>query len=175
MRLGREMARLFADERGGFFDTGSDASGTVIRPKDLFDNAVPSGNSAASDLLLRLAALSGDRSLEDAATGFLRLIAPALEQAPSGFGNALCAADRAVGGSIEIAVVGSDAWQLVETAWAPYLPNRVMASASEGSDEPALLRDRHPVDGKSAAYVCRNFACELPVTDPATLRDQLTG
>ncbi|TML78322.1 MAG: thioredoxin domain-containing protein, partial [Actinobacteria bacterium] len=99
MQLGREILRLFADERGGFFDTGSDVSQIVVRPKDLFDNAVPSGNSSASDLLLRLAALSGDGNLDEAAQGFLRLIAPALEQAPGGFGNALSAADRAVGGS----------------------------------------------------------------------------
>ncbi|HLW16409.1 MAG TPA: thioredoxin domain-containing protein, partial [Actinomycetota bacterium] len=105
-RLGREIMRLFADERGGFYDTGSDASQTVVRPKDLFDNAVPSGNSAAADLLLRLAALSGDRAFEAAATRFLELIAPALEQAPGGFGNALSALDRALGGSLEIAVVG---------------------------------------------------------------------
>src|SRR5439155_2601229 len=91
MRLGRDIIRLFADERGGFFDTGTDAGQTVVRPKDLFDNAVPSGNSSASDLLLRLAALSGDASLEHAANGFHRLIAPALEQAPGGLGNALSA------------------------------------------------------------------------------------
>ena len=172
LRLGREIQRLFSDERGGFYDSGADASQTIVRPKDLFDNAVPSGNSTASDLLLRLAALSGDGTLEEAATGFLRLLAPALEQAPGGFGNALAALDRAVSGSVEIAIIG-DSEPLSETAWAPYLPNRVLAGGPEGTDEPALLQGRGLVGGKAAAYVCRNFVCELPVSDPDALRAQL--
>ena len=172
MRIGREIIRLFADERGGFYDTGADASQTAVRPKDLFDNAMPSGNSSASDLLLRLAALSADASLEDAANGFERLIAPALEQAPGGFGNALSALDRALGGSIEIALVG-DSEELRQAAWRPYVPNRVLASGGEGTTDPALLEGRMLVQGEPAAYICRNFTCELPVTDPSGLNEQL--
>ena len=175
MRLGREIIRLFADERGGFFDAGADADSTVVRPKDLFDNAVASGNSAAADLLLRLAALSGDATLEETATGFLRLISPVLEQAPGGFGNALCALDRGLGASLEIAIVGEPnaARALLETAWEPYIPNRVIAAAAGPSDDPALLKDRATVDGKPAAYVCRDFVCELPVTDTTSLTKRL--
>jgi uncharacterized protein len=176
MRLGREIVRLFADERGGFFDTGSDVAQGIVRPKDLFDNAVPSGNSAASDLLLRLAALSGDASLEEAATGFLRLLAPALKQAPSGFGQALSALDRALGRAVEIAVVGDlsspEARALLETAWGRFLPNRVMAGGPEGTEEPALMRARTPRGGPTA-YVCESFACMEPVTDPQRLAAQL--
>jgi uncharacterized protein YyaL (SSP411 family) len=166
MRLGREIVRLFADERGGFFDTGLDVAQGVVRPKDLFDNAVPSGNSAASDLLLRLAALSGEAALEEAATGFLRVLAPALKQAPSGFGQALSALDRALGRAVEIAVVGDleAAQPLLDVAWGSYMPNRVMAAGSEGSEEPALLRARAAKDGLATAYVCQNFVCLLPVT-----------
>src|SRR5439155_25686740 len=138
--------------RGGFVGTGTDSGQTAVRPKDLFDNAVPSGNSSASDLLLRLAALSGDASLEHAANGFHRLIAPALEQAPGGFGNALSALDRALGGSIEIALVG-DSEELTQAAWRPYVPNRVLASGPEGSTGPPLLKGRTLVQGKPAAYV----------------------
>jgi uncharacterized protein YyaL (SSP411 family) len=174
MRLGGEIIRLFADESGGgFYDTGKDASQTVVRPKDLFDNAVPAGNSAASDLLLRLSALSGERDLEDAATGFLRLIAPAVEQAPGGFGNALCAIDRETGGSLEIAIIGSDSRALLETAWEPYVPNRVLAASDAPSDQPPLLKHRTSLEGTPTAYVCRNFVCELPVTDVAALTERL--
>ncbi|MGZ4214081.1 MAG: thioredoxin domain-containing protein [Actinomycetota bacterium] len=172
MRLGREILRLFPDgANGGFYDTGADVAQGVVRPKDLFDNAVPSGNSAASELLLRLAALSAEGELEDAAAGFLRTVAPALRQAPGGFGNALCAVDRALGRSVEIAVVGdlSEARGLLETAWGRYLANRVMAAGPEGTEEPALLRERTAIDGKAAAYVCERFACKMPVTDPAQL------
>src|SRR5439155_18641428 len=138
--------------------TGSDIAQGIVRPKDLFDNAVPSGNSAASDLLLRLAALSGDASLEEAATRFLRTVSPALRQAPGGFGQALSALDRALGRAVEIAVIGDVASQearaLLETSWRRYLPNRVMAAGPEGSEEPALLRARATIDGAPAAYVC---------------------
>jgi uncharacterized protein len=178
MRLGREIVRLFADERGGLYDTGSDVAQGIVRPKDLFDNAVPSGNSAASDLLLRLAALSGDASLEEAATGFLRLLAPALKQAPSGFGQALSALDRALGRAVEIAVVGDldslEARALLDTAWRPYLPNRAMAAGPEGTVEPPLMRARAAKNELPAAYVCENFACKEPVTEPADLAKQLT-
>ena len=107
--------------------------------------------------------------------GFLRLIAPALEQAPGGFGNALSAADRAVGGSIEVAVVGDQtaARPLLEAAWRPYVPNRVLAAGPAGTADPALLAGRTLVGGAAAAYVCRNFTCELPVTDPNPLSEQL--
>jgi uncharacterized protein len=176
MRLGREILRLFGDARGGFYDTGSDVAQGIVRPKDLFDNAVPSGNSAASDLLLRLAALSGDASLEEAAMGFLRTVSPALQQAPGGFGQALSALDRALGRAVEIAVVGNleAARPLLHAAWGAYLPNRVMAAGPEGSEEPALLRARTTRDDIPTAYVCESFACKQPVTEPADLAKQLS-
>jgi uncharacterized protein YyaL (SSP411 family) len=175
--LAREMITLFADPEGGFFDTGSDVSQGIVRPKDLFDNATPSGNSTASDVLLRLAALSGDRTLEEAAMGFLRLIAPAMTHSSGGFGNALSALDRTLSRSVEIAVVGdlgdADARALLETAWGRYIPNRVMAAGPAGSTEPALLKQRTQLDGSATAFVCESFVCRLPVNDPAGLKELL--
>jgi len=175
--LSREMMTLFADPAGGFFDTGSDVSQGIVRPKDLFDNATPSGNSSASEVLLRLAALSGVSTFEEAAMGFLRLIAPALTHSPGGFGNALSALDRALGRSVEIAVVGDlhdeGMRALLDTAWEPYLPNRVIAAGVEGTTEPPLLEDRPPVNGGATAFVCENFACKMPVTEAAELANLL--
>src|SRR5439155_750980 len=120
---------LFADqERGGFFQTGSDAGELVVRPKDLYDNAVPSGNSAAAEALLRLALFTGEGRYEDAAIAALRLVRGVMRSAPGGFGETLCALDLYLGPSHEVAIVGdpdaSDTRALVdEVLRAHWRPN----------------------------------------------------
>ncbi len=180
--LADDMLRLFRDEaNGGFFQTGSDAEELVVRPKDLYDNAVPSGNSAAALVLLRLARFTGDAEYEEAAMGALRLGADGMRRAPSGFGHALCALDFAVGPVREVAIVGDpgadDTNALVRVVRERYRPNVVVAGAAPDDAEAAeaipLLRDRPQVDGKATAYVCERFACKLPVTEPDDLRRQL--
>jgi uncharacterized protein len=181
--LAGEMLRLFRDEEdGGFFTTGSDAEALVIRPKDLYDNAVPSGNSVAADMLQRLAWLTGDAGYEDAATSAIKVVRDVLARAPSGFGYALCALDRYVGPGREVAIVGepSDAatQALVnEVTVKRFVPNVALAVASPrdqaARDAIALLQDRPQRDGRATAYVCRRFVCQLPVTDPAELATQL--
>ncbi len=107
MTLADELIRLFRDdERGGFFQTGSDAEELVLRPKELYDNATPSGNSVAADVLLRLALFTGDAGYEHAGVSALRLIRDAMAGAPTGFGHALCALDLYVGPSNEVAIIG---------------------------------------------------------------------
>ncbi|HWC31845.1 MAG TPA: hypothetical protein VG709_01800 [Actinomycetota bacterium] len=177
--LADDLLRLFHDgDGGGFFQTGIDAERLVLRPKELFDNAVPSGNSAAAEVLLRLAFLTGEGSYESAAVSALRLVRDYLERAPTGFGNALAALDRYVGPSKEIAIVGDlasdEAGDLVETVWREYRPKIVMAAGSpDRGDVVPLLADRTTVDGGPAAYVCERFACRMPVSDPEALTAQL--
>ena len=180
--LADDLLRLFRDEvNGGFFLTGSDAEDLVVRPKDLYDNAVPSGNSAAASVLLRLARFTGEASYEEAALSALRLVLDGMRRAPTGFGHALCALDFAVGPVKEVAIVGDpandDTIALVGVVRERYRPNVVLAVAAPGDADAAeaipLLRDRPQVDGKATAYVCERFACKLPVTEPADLRSQL--
>jgi hypothetical protein len=178
-RLVEGAIGLFGDESGaGFFDTGSDAERLVVRPKDVFDNAVPAGNSAMADVLLRLAALTGDAALTERAWGMLRALAPAMSQAPAGFGHLLGALDFALSRTKQIAIstsdpTGSDAHRMAEVVWGRYLPNRVLAvGATEASAVP-LLRDRPVRDAVATAYVCERFVCFAPVTDPDTLAVQL--
>jgi hypothetical protein len=180
--LADDMLRLFRDEsNGGFFQTGSDAEQLVVRPKDLYDNAVPSGNSAAAFVLLRLARLTGDAAYEDAAMSALRLVADGMRRAPTGFGHALCALDFAVGPVKEVAIVGDpgaeETTALVGVVRERYRPNVVVAVAAPGDADAAeaipLLRDRPQKDGKATAYVCERFTCKLPVTEPKDLRAQL--
>ena len=181
--LAEELERLFADpDRGGFFQTGADVDALVIRPKELYDNAVPSGNSAAADVLLRLSLLTGDADLERRGLSSIRLLRDALGRAPTAFGHALCALDLYLGPSSEVAIVGEaddrDTRALVdEVVGARFLPNTVVAIAAPddraASEAVPLLRDRPQVDGRPTAYLCRRFACRLPVTSPEDLAAQL--
>jgi uncharacterized protein YyaL (SSP411 family) len=180
--LADEMVRLFADrDRGGFFQTGSDAEELIVRPKDLMDNAVPSGNSSAADLLQRLALLTGDAEYERLGVSALRLVRDLMERAPTGMGNALCALDLYLGPSREVAVVGeldSDAARaLVDVVWRRYLPNVVVAASAPedqaAAEAVALLAGRGVVDGRAAAYVCERFVCKRPTSEPAELESLL--
>jgi uncharacterized protein YyaL (SSP411 family) len=177
-----ELLGLFHDpEGGGFFQTGSDQERLVVRPKDLFDNAVPSGNSVAAEVLQRLALLTGETSYEAAATSALRLTRDLMARAPTGLGHALGALDLNLSASREVAVIGDPAAEdtaaLLREVWGRFLPNAVLAAAAPGDAEAAaavpLLRDRPALDGRAAAYVCERFACRRPVADPAELAEQL--
>ena len=182
-RLAAGLRRLFLDEeRGGFFQTGSDAETLVIRPKELYDTATPGGNSAAADVLLRIAHLTGDPEDERAAVSALRLVRQAMAAAPTGFGQALSALDLYVSGAREIAVIGDPSAPATraltdEVTVKRFLPNHVLAVADpeDGVSRQTvpLLKDRVAIDGLPTAYVCERFSCKLPVTDPAALLDQL--
>jgi uncharacterized protein YyaL (SSP411 family) len=182
-RLVQDLVRLFADpERGGFFQSGADVDALVIRPKELSDNAVPSGNSAAAEVLQRMALLTGNQELEQTGVSAIRLVRNVLGRAPTGFGHALSALDLYLGPSLEVAIIGSPddpaARALADEIFAArFLPNTVVAIAAPGDAEAAeavaLLRGRPQVDGLPTAYVCRRFACRLPVTGSKELADQL--
>ena len=179
-----ELVRLFLDEQaGGFFQTGSDAERLVVRPKELYDNAVPSGNSAAAEALLRMSMFTGEARYEEPAVSAIRLVRDVLIQAPTAFGHALSALDLLLGPRREIAIVGDPAEEstrslINEVVRERYLPNAVLAVAAPtelvaAADPPPLLRGRATIDGAATAYVCQRFSCRAPVTDAATLAKQL--
>ncbi|MDP8955378.1 MAG: thioredoxin domain-containing protein [Actinomycetota bacterium] len=174
-----DILALFRDtERGGFFETGSDAESLVVRPKELFDNAVPSGNSAAALVLQRLALLTGEQDYERAGVSALRLVRDFAVRSPTGFGQALAALDFYLSPVREVAIVGApeedDTKGLVAELHGRFLPNVVLAVAAPGDDgDVELLRDRPTRDGKATAYVCERFVCQQPVTEAEELRKQL--
>jgi uncharacterized protein len=178
------LVELFLDaERGGFFQTGSDDDPLVLRPKELYDNAVPSGNSVAADVLQRVALLSGELDREQIGVSAIRLVRDVLGRAPTAFGHALCALDLYLGPSREVAIVGDPVDErtrslVYEVHGARFLPNAVVAIGEprdeEATEAVALLRDRPQVGGRPTAYVCERFACRLPVTKPGDLAAQLT-
>ena len=177
--LADDMLRLFWDDTiDGFYDTGQDHERLIVRPRNLFDNAVPCGSSVAIETLLRLAELTGEPAYETRATAALRPMADLLGRHPSGFGRFLCALDFQLGPRVEVALVGAVAdglQSLVDEVFGRFLPNRVVAGLVGGDARGRLplLESREAVGGKATAYVCRNFTCDLPATDRQTLARQL--
>jgi uncharacterized protein YyaL (SSP411 family) len=180
--LADAILRLFWDESvGGFFDTGADHERLIVRPRNLYDNAVPCGSSVAVEVLFRLAALTGEERYERHALAALRPMADLMSRHPTAFGRFLCALDFHLGPRVEIALVAptkvEETAPLAEEVFGRWLPNLVAAGMVSGHREGAagvpLLEGRAAIDGKATAYVCRNYACELPVTDRAALAKQL--
>jgi uncharacterized protein YyaL (SSP411 family) len=180
-RLADDLIGLFHDEAGGgFYQTGSDATDLLMRPKELFDNAVPAGNSVAAEVLLKLSMCTGDAEYERLAVSALQAARDLLAKAPSAFGYALGALDLHLSKSKEIAIVGEPGAErdaLIAAVRTRYLPNVVVAVAAPDDADAAaavpLLAGRSAVGGRPAAYVCEGFVCRLPVTSPDDLEAQL--
>ncbi len=167
--LGVALER-FPAEGGGFHDTADDAEQLVARPRDPADNASPSGSSAMVHALSMYAAVTGSGRHRDAAEQALAAVAAIAERVPRFAGWSLAAAVPMLDGPEEIAVVGPagpdrDALAL---AARKRLGAVVVVADGPGEDIP-LLVGRTALDGRAAAYVCRGFVCERPVTDPSAL------
>ena len=181
-RLADGMIGLFWEESEGvFYDTGRDHEALLVRPRELFDNAIPCGTSVAVEVLLRLALLTGEEGYRTRASQALRSMGPLLAQYPSGMGRWLAALDFYLHQPKEIALVGSRedpaTKALLEVVYNRYLPNKVVAGTDEedpmGSHPLPLLRYRARVQGQPAVYVCESYVCQLPVTEPEALARQL--
>ncbi len=173
-----EMIALFADNtQSGFYDTGSDHEELVARPRDIMDNATPAGNSVATEVLLKLAAYTGDEQYRQRADDYLSALADVIVQHPSAFGEVLAALDFALSPVKEIAIVGdlrsADCRDLLAAVNERYLPNSVLAAAfptdMESMQAIPLLENRPMKDDRATAYVCQNFTCLAPVTTPEEL------
>ncbi len=167
------LTRFADDERGGFFSTAADHEALIARRKEIGDHPIPSGNSAAALGLLRLSALSGERSYAEAAESVFRLFARPAAQHPQSFAHLLRAIDFHLSPTKEVALIGEDLTELAATVRAGFRPHLVLAGGPEDSTEPLLLRDRPSVDGKPTAYVCERFACKQPVADASSLTSLL--
>ncbi len=178
--LADQMLALFwepGDE--AFYDTGHDQEQLVARPREVTDNAMPSGNSAAVETLLRLATFTGNAEYQRPAATVLRSLAEQLRQYPTAFGHLLEALDFYLSTPKEIVVLGpqprEDTQALLRTVFQRYLPNKVVAGADGPSSQVVvpLLDGREPLDGRATAFVCERFTCALPTSDPAVLASQL--
>ncbi len=177
--LAEMMLTHFADEaHGGFFDTSDDHEDLLHRPKDVQDNATPSANAMAAQVLLKLSLYTGNGRYWDTAEQAISALYEAMAQHPTGFAHWLTAAAFILGQPQEVAIVGDhgleDTEALIETALARYRPHQIVAVGGSGKIIP-LLADRKFIDGKATAYVCRRFVCQQPVTSPEALAGQLDG
>jgi uncharacterized protein YyaL (SSP411 family) len=181
------LARFWDEESGGFFDTASDHAdqSLIIRPKNITDNAIPSGNAVAAAVLLDLAILEGPSTevgnsgaYHSRAVETLRLLGGAMARYPRAFGQALSTLDAYLATTKEIVIIGDPeeavAQALLETVHSRYLPNKVLVVARPDqvdklSQRIPLLAGRTQIDGTATAYVCENYACQLPVTEPEAL------
>jgi uncharacterized protein len=183
VRTAREIADatiqwFWDDATGAFFDTASDAEQLITRPRDVTDNATPSGTSLATELLLLLAELQQDTEYRRRAVFALESLAEPLAKYPSAFGHLLGCVDLEVNGAIEVALAGnprdSAFDSLRKVVSDVYVPSLVLAGGAPSSDSVVkLLNDRPLIDGRPTAYVCRGYSCDKPVTDPNALDEQL--
>jgi uncharacterized protein YyaL (SSP411 family) len=172
--LADTLLERFADaERGGFFSTSDDHESLIARRKEIGDHPIPSGNSSAAMGLLRLAALTGERRHEQAAEGVFRLFARPAGQHPEAFAYLLRGIDFHLAAAKQVALVGDDLTDLVAVIRSQYRPHLVLAGGRPEIERPELLANRSMVEGRPTAYVCENFACNRPVTEPNDLADLL--
>jgi uncharacterized protein YyaL (SSP411 family) len=187
------MLEHFGDPSGGgLYFTPDDGEDLLIRRKEAYDGAVPSGNSVAMLNLLRLARLTGRPDLEEQASAISRAFSGSVSQSPAGHTQFLSAVDFAVGPAFEVVIAGradgDDTRTMLESLRARYIPNCVVllrpagGSGDEAHPEAddvmitSIAEFTRPLtgkDGRATAYVCRNFACELPTTDAGRMLEIL--
>ncbi len=177
LQLADEMVAHFSDPTGGFFDTRDDHGPLLLRPKDMQDNATPSGNALAALALLQLAAYGDRPAYQEMAEAMLGPIQDTMVRHPTAVAQWLCAADFALELTFQVAILGErDASQpLTAALWRAYRPHLVAAISAHPPQpgSPALLRDRPLQNDQPTVYVCQGFVCQQPVTTPEALNSQL--
>ncbi|MEF8797162.1 MAG: thioredoxin domain-containing protein [Salinivenus sp.] len=179
--LDRSLDQFWDEEAGGFFLTAEGSEELIVRPKELSDGAKPSGNAAQLANLLRVARMTGRTDLEERADALSRWAGRQVRSRPTGFTAFLSGVQFALGPTREVVVAGdpgaADTDALIEAVRSVYTPFTVTLQRPQGAtpitDLAPFTEAQTPIDGSAAAYVCQNFECEAPTTDPARLRDQL--
>jgi uncharacterized protein len=181
LRLNRQMLELFWDEgAGGCFYSATDNEKLIVRDKEIYDGATPSGNSVAALNLLRLGRMTGDVSLEDKAEHLLQAFSGLVGDYPMAYTQFLNALDFSLGPGQEIVVAGDDSQvgvqdmiTLLQRAFMPHRVLLVKPGGAEGERLAALcpyVQPLQPVNGEPTAYVCENHACKRPITSVQELQ-----
>ncbi|MCP4358919.1 MAG: thioredoxin domain-containing protein [Chloroflexi bacterium] len=180
----RELADVmlshFADsENSGFFDTSDDHEALIHRPKDVQDNAIPSGNAMAALVTLRLSLYTGEMAYWDVAETAVSALYDPMLQYPSAFSQWLIAAQFILSQPQEVAIIGdpglSASEAFLDVLFDRYRPHLVVAMGGPTLTAVPLLHGRKYINDKATAYVCRRFVCQQPVNDPKALQEQLEG
>jgi uncharacterized protein len=176
-----DILENFRDPQGGFFDTRGDQEAIITRPKEIQDNATPSGSALAASALLHLSAYNDNGEWHALAESMLSPLQDLLVRHPTAFGFWLQGLDFAVGPVKQIALVGSlsapDTQTMLAAIWQTYRPRSIIAisdqMAAPEEKLPVLLQERGMIEAKPTAYVCQGFVCSLPVNTPEALKQQL--
>jgi uncharacterized protein YyaL (SSP411 family) len=186
LRLNEELILHFwDDEVGGFFFTADDGERLLIRQKEIYDGAIPSGNSVAAYNLVRLGRITARPDLEEKAVRIGRAFSRQVSEAPLGYTLLLLAADFSIGPSLEVVIVGDsgaeDTKAMVRAVRGQFVPNKVVVLRPTEDPSPDVVElapytEYHSsIDGKATAYVCRNYTCKIPTTDIGEMIELLHG
>jgi len=177
------LAQFCDTKEGGFFQTDGRDPSVIVRSKEDYDGAEPSGNSMATLLLLRLAQFTDRANCREAAEKTLQLFGDHLRKAPSTVPQMLCVLDFYLSKPKQIVIAGKpdavDARAMLHAVRERYLPNAIVIVADGGDSQKTLtkllpfLETIKPVNGKATAYICVNYACQLPTTDRSKLAELL--
>ncbi|MFQ6673704.1 MAG: thioredoxin domain-containing protein, partial [Fidelibacterota bacterium] len=173
---GTMIDQFWDDANGAFFFTSDDGEKLIVRTKELYDGAIPSGNSIAALDLYRIGRITGNPEMEAKAATIGRVFSSQVDQSPSSFSQLLSAVDFGLGPSYEIVVVGDPDGEDTQTMLAliqkEYLPNKVVLLKPTDENSRAIValapftETQTAMDGKATAYVCQNYACKAPTTSP---------
>ena len=172
------MTDFVDDAQGGFFTTAKHHESLILRGRDGTDGATPSANAVAASALTRLSFHFDRQDWRDAAIGAVRAYGRQIARYPRAFAKSLAVIDFLTEGPVELAFIGDETQEgfraLHQAVADCYLPNRIVAASRPGiSSSLPLLKGKQPVAGKPALYICRNFSCQQPVTDPRSVLDTL--
>ena len=180
-KLTRQAVALFWDPlQSRFYDTGGDQESLIIRPRDVTDNALPSGHSMMTGALIRLSIITGDGDLRTMASDSLRSVRDIMIQFPTGAGHWLSVLDFYLSDQKEAVIVTTLGYdgpeEMLRRIASAYQTSAVVVSAPEdaaAASEWPVFRGRSVIKGRPTAYVCRNYACQLPTTNPDTMMAQV--
>ncbi|MFC1508835.1 thioredoxin domain-containing protein [Candidatus Omnitrophota bacterium] len=186
LALNNDMTKHFLDkENGGFYFTADDSEKLLIRQKQSYDGALPSGNSVAMLNLLRLGRLTYSSDLEDKAVEIGRHFSRNIMQSPTAFTFLMVAVDFLTGPSYEVVIAGNpqadDTKEMIRTLQRQFIPNTVVLFKNPEQEPSAhdplagLTMHYTSEEGKATAYVCQNFVCKLPTTDNGTMLELLNA
>jgi len=184
LNLNRDLIMHFWDDKnGGFFFTPDDGENLLVRQKEIYDGAIPSGNSVAMLNLLRLGRMTANHDFEEKAAQIGKAFSDTATQLPAAHTQLMVALDFAVRPSFEIVIVGNhqgkDTMDILRILRTQFIPNKVILFRPSGQDAPdisriaAFTKNLSSIDGKATVYVCTNYTCKMPTTDTSKILDLL--
>lgn len=179
LRINFLQIRDFMDNNGGFFHTAKDSEALLFRSKEVYDGAIPSGNSVSMLNLLRLSRITGNTDLEEKASASMKTFSGQVDAMPMAYCQLLHALDFALGPTYEVVIAGNredpDTREMISLTDNSFLPNMVLLLKEEESIEELVpyTKGMSATDGKTTAYVCQGYSCSMPTNDISEMMKML--